>query len=73
MGVWGKTWNRAVFFGAGGVLFSPPVRFRIGPPSCLRQRSRSRAVVFPTSLSVLLGDQSGNAVGGNPEPCLTTL
>ena len=35
-GVWG-TWNRAVFFGAGGVPGSP-VRFRIGPPSCLFTR-----------------------------------
>ena len=38
MGVWGKTWNRAVFFGAGGVPGFPPVRFRIGPPSCLFTR-----------------------------------
>jgi hypothetical protein len=32
MGVWGKTWNRAVVFGAGGVPGFRPVRFRIGPP-----------------------------------------
>jgi hypothetical protein len=42
-GVWGKTWNRAVW-GARGVPGFPPVRFRIGPLCCLRQRSRSRAV-----------------------------
>jgi hypothetical protein len=46
-GVWGKTWNRAAWGARGGPGF-PPVRFRIGPPSCW---SRSRAVVFPTSPS----------------------
>jgi hypothetical protein len=50
-GVWGKTWNRAAW-GARGVPGFPPVRFRIGPPSCW---SRSRAVVFPTSPSGPLG------------------
>jgi hypothetical protein len=50
-GVWGKTWNRAAW-GARGVPRFPPVRFRIGPPSCW---SRSRAVVFPTSPSGPLG------------------
>ena len=34
--VWGKTWNRAVVFGAGEVPGVPPVCFRIGPPpACL--------------------------------------
>jgi hypothetical protein len=37
MGVWGKTWNRAVW-GARGVPGFPPVRFPIGPPSLLFTR-----------------------------------
>jgi hypothetical protein len=38
IGVWGKTWNRAVFVGAGGVPGVPPVRFRIGLSFCLFTR-----------------------------------
>ena len=53
MGVWGKTWNRAVVLrGRGGSGF-PPVRFRIGPSAAWY--SWSRAVVFLTSPSGLVG------------------
>ena len=59
VGVWGRTWNRAVFPGAGGVPGSPPVRFRSGPPCYLFTRS-SRAVVFLTSPTCLVeGVRSG--------------
>jgi hypothetical protein len=54
MGVWGKTWNRAVVFrGRGGSGFSPSAFPDWSP--LLPVYSRSRAVVFPTSPSVLLG------------------
>jgi hypothetical protein len=52
MGVWGKTWNRAVFFwGRGGSGFSPSA-FPVWSPLLLVV---SRDVMFPTSPSCLLG------------------
>jgi hypothetical protein len=38
MGVWGKTWNRAVIFGAGGGSGFSPSAFPDGLPSCLFTR-----------------------------------
>jgi hypothetical protein len=55
----GKTWNRAVFFGAGGVPGFPPSAFPDWSP-LLSDYSCSRAVVFLTSLSCLVeGVRSG--------------
>ena len=54
MGVWGKTWNRAVVFrGRGGSGFSPSAFPECSP--LLPVYSRSRAVVFPTSPLLLVG------------------
>ena len=59
MGVWGKTWNRAVILrGRGGSGFSPSAFPDWSP--LLSVYSCSRAVVFPTSLSCLVeGVRSG--------------
>jgi hypothetical protein len=67
MGVWGKTWNRAVILrGRGGSGFSP-VHFPIGHPSSVC--SCSRASVFPTSLSCLV---EGVRSGTRRRPALTS-
>jgi hypothetical protein len=52
MGVWGKTWNRAVVFGAGGFRGFPS-GFPDWSPAVWY--SRSRAVEFLTSPRVPLG------------------
>ena len=59
MGVWGKTWNRAVILrGRGGSGFSPSAFPDWSP--LLSVYSCSRAVVFPTSTTLLFeGLRSG--------------
>ena len=60
---WGKTWNRAVFFGAGGFRVSPQCVSGLVPPvySC------SRAVLFPTSPSARWGGEVGNTEAARSE------
>lgn len=50
MGVWGKTWNRAVVFRGRGVPGFPPVRFRIGPhAACLLAEQRVAGLDYKTT------------------------
>jgi hypothetical protein len=59
MGVWGKTWNRAVFFRGRGGSGCSPSAFPYWSP-LLSVYSFSRDVVFPTSPSLLFeGVRSG--------------
>ena len=46
MGVWGKTWNRAVFFWGRGVPGFPPVRFRPLPGALCGQYAIPQAVIW---------------------------
>jgi hypothetical protein len=59
MEVWGKTWNRAVFFGAGGGSGCSPSAFPIGPPFCLFTRVVELQCSRPRSLSCW-GSEVGN-------------
>jgi hypothetical protein len=58
VGIWGRTWNRAVIFrGRGGRVLPQCVSGLVSPPAVY---SCSSAVVFPTSLSCLVeGVRSG--------------
>ena len=67
MGVWGKTWNRAVILrGRGGSGFSPSALPDWSSLLCLLVY---RAVVFPTSLSCLV---EGVRSGTRRRPALTS-